>query len=128
MFKTQKEVKYAPKNWINEGRLAFEFPTIQDKFRELGLGYISAGQEECNLSLEREFYANWDTSFGESNKLKIQGQVFHFTYKRFNAFLEKPMVYLSECFILLEGTPYQDILFVVSTHQPIRQWIIMTLA
>ncbi|MCD9645302.1 hypothetical protein HAX54_034137 [Datura stramonium] len=30
-FNTQKDVKYAPKNWIDEGRLALEFLTIRDK-------------------------------------------------------------------------------------------------
>ncbi|MCD7461851.1 hypothetical protein HAX54_047268, partial [Datura stramonium] len=27
---TQKEAKYYPENWIDEGRLAIEFPTIRD--------------------------------------------------------------------------------------------------
>ncbi|MCE3050313.1 hypothetical protein HAX54_046884 [Datura stramonium] len=72
-FKTQKEVKYAPKNWIDEGCLTLEFPSIQDKVRELGLGYIFAKPEECNLTLVRKFYANWDTSFWERNEVKIRG-------------------------------------------------------
>ncbi|MCE5165937.1 hypothetical protein HAX54_013272, partial [Datura stramonium] len=50
-FNTQKEVKYDPKNWINKGHLAIEFPTIRDKVPELGLGYIFADPEECNLTL-----------------------------------------------------------------------------
>ncbi|MCD9642577.1 hypothetical protein HAX54_029451 [Datura stramonium] len=28
-FNTQKEANYASENWIDEGRLAFEFPTIR---------------------------------------------------------------------------------------------------
>ncbi|MCD7472666.1 hypothetical protein HAX54_013967, partial [Datura stramonium] len=28
-FNTQKEAKYAPENWIDEGRLALEFPAIR---------------------------------------------------------------------------------------------------
>ncbi|MCD9640822.1 hypothetical protein HAX54_026482, partial [Datura stramonium] len=70
-----KEAKYAPENWIYEGRLAFEFPTIQDKLHVLGVGYIFAELEECNLTLVRDFYANWDTSFVEKTKVKIRGQV-----------------------------------------------------
>ncbi|MCE3214652.1 hypothetical protein HAX54_052973, partial [Datura stramonium] len=53
---------------IDEGCLAFEFPTIWDKIRELGVGYIFNELNRCNLTLVREFYANWDTSFRESTK------------------------------------------------------------
>ncbi|MCD7462324.1 hypothetical protein HAX54_048256, partial [Datura stramonium] len=63
-----KEAKHAPKNWIDEGRLALEFPTIREKLRELGVGYIFDEPEECNLTLVREFYTNWDISFRESTQ------------------------------------------------------------
>ncbi|MCD9644495.1 hypothetical protein HAX54_032720, partial [Datura stramonium] len=108
-FKTQKEAKYSPKNLIDEGFLTLEFPAIRYKLRELGVGYIFAEPEECNITLVREFYAKWDTSFGESTKVKIRGQVVQFTYKRFNAFLGKPVVDHSEYFVLLERPPYHDI-------------------
>ncbi|MCD9638302.1 hypothetical protein HAX54_022177, partial [Datura stramonium] len=49
-FRSQKEAKYAPKNWI-EGHLALEFPTIHDTIHKLGLGYVFAEHEECNLTL-----------------------------------------------------------------------------
>ncbi|MCD9644162.1 hypothetical protein HAX54_032179 [Datura stramonium] len=74
-FNTQKESKYSPENWIDEGRLALEFPDIQEKICELGAGYIFTKLERCNLTLVRELYANWDTLFGESTKVKIRGQV-----------------------------------------------------
>ncbi|MCD7468291.1 hypothetical protein HAX54_006336, partial [Datura stramonium] len=67
-FNTQKEAKYAPENWIDEGHMAFEFPAIWDKIRELGVDYIFNELERCNLTLVSEFYANRDTSFGESTK------------------------------------------------------------
>ncbi|MCD7453323.1 hypothetical protein HAX54_020565, partial [Datura stramonium] len=67
-FNTQTKAKYAPKNWINEGCLALEFPAIRKKICELGAGYIFNEPERCNLTLVREFYANWDTSFRESTK------------------------------------------------------------
>ncbi|MCD9638700.1 hypothetical protein HAX54_022824 [Datura stramonium] len=41
-FNAQKEAKYAPKNWIDESRLALEFPTIHGTVRELGLGSFNA--------------------------------------------------------------------------------------
>ncbi|MCE2056169.1 hypothetical protein HAX54_044145, partial [Datura stramonium] len=53
------------------GCLALDFPAIRNKIRELEMGYIFNESERCNLTLVREFYTNWDTSFGESTKLKI---------------------------------------------------------
>ncbi|MCE3216389.1 hypothetical protein HAX54_006325, partial [Datura stramonium] len=48
--------------------LELEFPSFRDKICELGASYIFHEPERCNLTLVREFYANWDTSFGESTK------------------------------------------------------------
>ncbi|MCE0482040.1 hypothetical protein HAX54_040374, partial [Datura stramonium] len=64
-FNTQKESKYAPENWIDEGQLALEFSDTREKIREFGAGYIFNEPERCNLTFVREFYANWDTSFRE---------------------------------------------------------------
>ncbi|MCD7460817.1 hypothetical protein HAX54_044496, partial [Datura stramonium] len=66
-FNTQKEAKYEPENWIDEGLLALEFPTIQYKICELGVGYIFNESERCNLTLAMN-YENWDTSLTKSTK------------------------------------------------------------
>ncbi|MCE0482424.1 hypothetical protein HAX54_041205, partial [Datura stramonium] len=50
-FNTQREAKYAPENWIDEGRLELEFLDIRDKIRELVTGYIFNELEGCNLTL-----------------------------------------------------------------------------
>ncbi|MCE0481251.1 hypothetical protein HAX54_038846 [Datura stramonium] len=50
-FNAQKEAKYAPEKWIDEGRLSLEFLTIYDTIHELGLGYMFVEPEECNLTL-----------------------------------------------------------------------------
>ncbi|MCD7466150.1 hypothetical protein HAX54_002574 [Datura stramonium] len=50
-FNAYKEEKCAPENWIEEGRLVLDFPTIRDTIQELGRGYVFAEQEECNLTL-----------------------------------------------------------------------------
>ncbi|KAG5571568.1 hypothetical protein H5410_061334 [Solanum commersonii] len=39
--------------------LAREFPQILRRTRELGMEFIFAESEECNLHMVREFYANW---------------------------------------------------------------------
>ncbi|MCD9645774.1 hypothetical protein HAX54_034974, partial [Datura stramonium] len=36
-FNVQKEEKYNPKNWIDEGHLPLDFPTIRDTICMLGL-------------------------------------------------------------------------------------------
>ncbi|MCD7448019.1 hypothetical protein HAX54_036839, partial [Datura stramonium] len=42
--------------------------SAKEKIRELGATYIFNETERCNHTLVRKFYANWDTSFGESTK------------------------------------------------------------
>ncbi|MCD7461117.1 hypothetical protein HAX54_045197 [Datura stramonium] len=76
-FNTQKEVKYAPKNWIDKGFLALEFSTIQDKVRELGLGYIFAKTEKCNLTLVRNFMQTRTLIFGRAPKSKYGVRSWH---------------------------------------------------
>ncbi|MCD9641703.1 hypothetical protein HAX54_028091, partial [Datura stramonium] len=120
-FNTQKEVKYAPKNWIDEGHLALEFLAIRDKIRELGAGYIFNEPERCNLTLLREFYANWDSLFEESTKINIE-VVVQFKAKRFNAFLETPTIYPSVYFILLEKPPYRDICHTLCGEHSSARW------
>ncbi|MCD9646246.1 hypothetical protein HAX54_035935, partial [Datura stramonium] len=39
-FNTPKEAKYSLENGIDDGCLELEFLAIQDKIRELGVGYI----------------------------------------------------------------------------------------
>ncbi|MCD9641988.1 hypothetical protein HAX54_028552, partial [Datura stramonium] len=53
----------------------------QNKVRELGAGYIFNESERFNLTLVRELYSNRDTSFRESTKVNIIGQVVRFTAK-----------------------------------------------
>ncbi|MCD7456324.1 hypothetical protein HAX54_031277 [Datura stramonium] len=49
-FNTQKEAKYALENWMDENRLALEFPAIRNRIRELGVGYVFNESERCNLT------------------------------------------------------------------------------
>ncbi|MCD9644813.1 hypothetical protein HAX54_033262, partial [Datura stramonium] len=67
-FNTKKEANYEPENWKYEGRFALELLAIRNKIRQLGADYIFNEPERLNLTLAREFYANWDTSFGKSTK------------------------------------------------------------
>ncbi|MCD9638100.1 hypothetical protein HAX54_021810, partial [Datura stramonium] len=58
----------------SSGPMALEFLDIRDKFHELEVGYILVEPKEFTLTMVREFYENWDTSFEESTKVKISGQ------------------------------------------------------
>ncbi|MCD9640330.1 hypothetical protein HAX54_025606, partial [Datura stramonium] len=59
---------------IDEGLLTLEFLAIREMICELRAGYILNEPERCNLTLLKEFYANWETSFEKSTKVKIRGQ------------------------------------------------------
>ncbi|MCD7467713.1 hypothetical protein HAX54_005313 [Datura stramonium] len=122
-FNVQKEVKYALKNWIDEGCLALEFPTIRDSILELGLGYVFAEPEECNLiTFVRKFYANWNTSCGGSTKIKVGGQVAWFTIRSFNPFLGTSVVDIEMYFMILEKPPYRDIRHTLHGEHSDARW------
>ncbi|MCE3050359.1 hypothetical protein HAX54_047051, partial [Datura stramonium] len=70
-----KEVNVADKSQKKDRPRKTDARSSAPKIRELGAGYIFNEPERCNLTLVREFYANWDTSFGESTKVKVKGQV-----------------------------------------------------
>ncbi|MCD9643873.1 hypothetical protein HAX54_031757, partial [Datura stramonium] len=46
-FNAQKEAKCALKNWIDDGCLALEYPTIHATICELGLGYVFVEPEDA---------------------------------------------------------------------------------
>lgn len=98
------------------------------QIRSAKLGYVFAELEECNLTFVREFYANWDTSFGESTKVKIRGQVVNFIARAFNAFLERSVVDPSMYFILLEKPPYRDIFHTLYGEHSSACWGGITMA
>ncbi|MCD9642758.1 hypothetical protein HAX54_029702, partial [Datura stramonium] len=121
-FNAQNKAKYAPKNLIDEGRLALEYPTICGTIRELGLGYVFVEPEECTLTLVRKFYDKWDTSFGESTKVKIKGQVVRISARSFSAFLCTPVVNPSMYAVFLEKPPYLDIHHTLYGEHLASQW------
>ncbi|MCD7464279.1 hypothetical protein HAX54_052397, partial [Datura stramonium] len=83
--------------------------------------YVFSKPEECNLTSMREFYANWNTSYEKSTKVKVQGHVVHFTTRYFNAFLGT-LVVDPEMFLMLEKTPYRDIHHTLCREHSSAQW------
>ncbi|KAG5594233.1 hypothetical protein H5410_035465 [Solanum commersonii] len=60
-FACQQEAKYMGDEFVNEVRLQSQFPAIYQTINELGLRFIFENLGDCNLTLVREFYANWLT-------------------------------------------------------------------
>ncbi|KAG5581986.1 hypothetical protein H5410_052613, partial [Solanum commersonii] len=60
-FECQREAKYMGDEFVNEVRLQSQFPDINRVVHKLGLRFIFDNPGDCNLTLVREFYANWLT-------------------------------------------------------------------
>lgn len=58
--RTKKESKYLGDEYVKEDKLCHAFPNILAKITALGLQFVFVNQGECNLSLVREFQANWN--------------------------------------------------------------------
>ncbi|KAG5612368.1 hypothetical protein H5410_023649, partial [Solanum commersonii] len=75
--------------FVNEVRLQSQFPDIYRIVHELGLRFIFANLGDCNLTLVREFYANWLTE----TKYKIapvRGKNVNFSARILNELLGTP--------------------------------------
>ncbi|KAG5571634.1 hypothetical protein H5410_061400 [Solanum commersonii] len=57
-YKKHIEASYFSDVCIDRDNLAREFPEILRQIRELGMEFVFAESEECNLYMVREFYAN----------------------------------------------------------------------
>ncbi|KAG5570504.1 hypothetical protein H5410_060270 [Solanum commersonii] len=58
-YKKHTYISYFSDVCIDRDSLACEFPQILMRIRELGIKFIFAEPEKCNLHMVREFYANW---------------------------------------------------------------------
>ncbi|KAH0725944.1 hypothetical protein KY284_001809 [Solanum tuberosum] len=58
-YKKHTETTYFSDVCVDGDSLAREFPQIQRLIRELGMEFIFADPDECNLHMVWEFYANW---------------------------------------------------------------------
>uniref|UniRef100_M1DQL3 Putative plant transposon protein domain-containing protein n=1 Tax=Solanum tuberosum TaxID=4113 RepID=M1DQL3_SOLTU len=58
-YKSHTEAKYFSDVILDDINLEREFPHIMCRLQELHMGFIFQDPSECNVSVVREFYANW---------------------------------------------------------------------
>jgi hypothetical protein len=121
-FESQKEAKYMGDEYVNEGRLQAEFPRIHEMVYNLGLQFIFEDQGECNLTLVREFYANWNTEQSNSNKVEVRGKTIRFTTRALNEFLGSPHCDFAEYLDMKEQPPYRDIRHTLCGVNSVARW------
>ncbi|KAK4724170.1 hypothetical protein R3W88_026949 [Solanum pinnatisectum] len=58
-YKSHTEAKYFSNVILDDVQLEREFPQIMRRLQDLRMGFIFQDPSECNVSVVREFYANW---------------------------------------------------------------------
>ncbi|KAH0758007.1 hypothetical protein KY290_021500 [Solanum tuberosum] len=107
-FACQQEAKYIGDEFVNEVRLQSQFPVIYQTVIELGLRFIFDNPGDCNLTLVREFYANWLTETKYKTVL-VRGKDVKFFARILNELLGTPNSDPDEFNSLKDKPPYRDI-------------------
>ncbi|KAH0712429.1 hypothetical protein KY289_008388 [Solanum tuberosum] len=71
-YKSHTEAKYFSDVILDDVNLEREFPHIRRRLQELHMGFIFQDPSECNISVVREFYANWKPD-ARSHFVTVQG-------------------------------------------------------
>ncbi|KAG5606880.1 hypothetical protein H5410_028372 [Solanum commersonii] len=88
-FECQREAKYMGDEVVNEVRLQSQFFYIYRTIHELGLRFIFENLGDCNLTLVREFYANWLTET-KYKTVPVRGEDVKFSAQILNELLGTP--------------------------------------
>uniref|UniRef100_M1E149 Putative plant transposon protein domain-containing protein n=1 Tax=Solanum tuberosum TaxID=4113 RepID=M1E149_SOLTU len=107
-FESQREVKYMGDEFVNEVRLQSQFPNIYRTVHELGLRFIFDNRGDFNLTLVREFYANWLTGM-KYKTLPVREKDVKFSAQILNELLGTPNCDPDEFNNLKDKPPYMDI-------------------
>ncbi|KAH0730166.1 hypothetical protein KY289_001354 [Solanum tuberosum] len=126
-YECQQESKYLGDEYVDEGRLRQEFPHIHAQVHALGLQYVFVNQSEFNLSLVREFYANWNTHRVELNQGLIRDSRVRFPVEALNEFLGTPNCDNSEFLAMIERPPYRNVRHTLCGVNSIARWDRVTL-
>uniref|UniRef100_M1DFB8 Putative plant transposon protein domain-containing protein n=1 Tax=Solanum tuberosum TaxID=4113 RepID=M1DFB8_SOLTU len=94
--------------YVDSVRLQYQFPDIYRTVVELGLRFIFDHPGDCNLSLVREFYANWLTET-KYKTVPIRGRDVKFSARILNELLGTPDCDADDFNRLKEKPPYRDI-------------------
>ncbi|KAH0679319.1 hypothetical protein KY284_020404 [Solanum tuberosum] len=94
--------------FVNEVRLQSQYPDIHRTVDELGLRFIFDNPGDCNLTLVREFYANWLTET-KYKIVPVRGEDVKFSAHILNELLGTPNCDPDVFNDLKDKPPYRDI-------------------
>uniref|UniRef100_M1E0V4 Putative plant transposon protein domain-containing protein n=1 Tax=Solanum tuberosum TaxID=4113 RepID=M1E0V4_SOLTU len=107
-YKSHTEAKYFSDVILDDVNLERELPPIMHRLQELHMGFIFQDPSECNVSVVREFYANWKPD-ARSHFVTVRGVEVPLTPSAINQILgtaDAPFDVLMEINI---SPPYQQI-------------------
>ncbi|KAH0679034.1 hypothetical protein KY284_020119 [Solanum tuberosum] len=120
-FSCQQEAKYIGDEFVNEVRLQSQFPDIYQTVNDLGLRFIFENPGDCNLTLVREFYANWLTETKYKTML-VRGKDVRFSARILNELLGTPNCDPDEFNGLKDKPPYRDIRLTLCGVDSTARW------
>uniref|UniRef100_M1D8X4 Putative plant transposon protein domain-containing protein n=1 Tax=Solanum tuberosum TaxID=4113 RepID=M1D8X4_SOLTU len=121
-YKSHTEAKYFSDVILDDVNLEREFPHIRRRLQELHMGFIFQDPSECNISVVREFYANWKPD-ARSHFVTVRGVEVQLTPSTINQLLgtaDSPADVLTAINI---SPPYQQIRHALSGAQSTAKWI-----
>ncbi|KAH0761031.1 hypothetical protein KY290_017104 [Solanum tuberosum] len=121
-YKSHTEAKYFSDVILDDVNLEREFPHIRRRLQELHMGFIFQDPSECNISVVREFYANWKPD-ARSHFVTVRGVEVQLTPSAINQLLgtaDSPSDVLTTINI---SPPYQQIRHALSGAQSTAKWI-----
>jgi len=121
-YKSHTEAKYFSDVILDDVNLEREFPHIRRRLQELHMGFIFQDPSECNISVVREFYANWKPD-ARSHFVTVRGVEVQLTPSAINQLLgtaDSPSDVLTAINI---SPPNQQIRHALSGAQSTAKWI-----
>ncbi|KAH0669439.1 hypothetical protein KY285_025463 [Solanum tuberosum] len=121
-YEKHTEASYFSDVIIDRDTLEHEFPQILRRIRELGMEFVIAEPEGCNLHMVREFYANWAPE-ARSHYVTVRGRNVPITPTGITDILctpqdTDPLVLTG----LIIRPPYQAIRHILCGPQSMAQW------
>ncbi|KAH0661654.1 hypothetical protein KY284_026585 [Solanum tuberosum] len=120
-FECDREPKYMGDEYVHEVRLLSQFPVIYRTVLELGLRFIFDHPGDCNLSLVREFNANWLTET-KYKIFPIRSKDVKFNATILNEFLGTSNCDSDDFNTLKDKPPYRDIQHTLCGVESTARW------
>ncbi|XP_016577508.2 uncharacterized protein LOC107875339 isoform X2 [Capsicum annuum] len=121
-YSQHKESKYSADQFIDRASLMKEYPSMVRRIEALHMNFLFEQPSECNLSLVREFYANWDLR-NKDAEVEVRGRVVTFTANCVNDLLGTPVVDAEPLKRMNVEPPYQHIRHLLCGTCSTARWI-----